>query len=134
VLAEGARRVVVGKVSREHAEACKHYAEAESIRIANELARRTLEDRVLLERAQREIAQSNARKGQIDELMARVTLLDTLQARGCLPVWGADGKVVIVKCTTPGVWDKIRELLLTENELALVDYYQLQENSEKDDS
>ncbi len=134
VLAEGARRVVLGKVSLEHAEACKNYAEAESVKIANELARRTLEDRVLRERAERESAQSQARIGQLNELMARVTLLDTLQARECIPVMGTDGKIAVVKCDSPGVWEAIRERLLTENEIALLGFYESQKNDEEKDS
>ena len=45
VISDGAKRVAIGRVGREHAEAMKNYAEEETLRIDAAFEKRTLEDR-----------------------------------------------------------------------------------------
>ena len=117
LVVEATQRFAVGRVSREHAEAVKNYAEEEKARIEVELAKRTLEERVRQEAAKAEQEEVRIRTMRTEELLARLRLFDEFQARNALPIWDKQGNMRIVKAPASFDWEEARTLLLNAEEI-----------------
>ena len=114
---EGTKRVAVGAVSHQHAEAVKNYAEEERTRAEAELARRTLQARVRQEDAKADQEETRARMMQSEELLRRLDVFDKLRALNALPVWDQNGNMHIVKAPAQFEWDQARERLFDCGEI-----------------
>ncbi len=111
-LAEGARRASIGLLSRDHAAAMAHYAEAEDLKISSELARRTLDAKTKKETEQAEQEAIKTRLLRLQELDARVTLLERLQKLGLAAMLDGDGAVVIAKTASTEYFERAMDLVV----------------------
>jgi len=109
---EAAKRFAVGKVSHEHSEAVRNYAEEEKAKQDAELARRTLPAKVRQEYARAEQEEAKSRMLRNDELAGRIKLVDELQKCNVLPIWDRDGNITFVKAPAGFNWEKRRELFV----------------------
>jgi hypothetical protein len=114
IVTKGLHRYTSGKFTREHAEAQRNYAEEESVKIQAEFARRTLEDRIVQERAKTDQEKTRARTMRVEEAMARVNLIERLERRGYVPTWDHDGNIDIVPVESAEGWAKMRDVLLKD--------------------
>jgi hypothetical protein len=114
ILSEGAKRVAVGMVSRDHAEAMRNYAEEEKIRIDIAYQKRTEDDRARTARAVADQEETKARLLNIEEIQARLTLAETLEQLGVTLAIQPDGRVHVFRPESLKLFEKIREDLLVD--------------------
>jgi hypothetical protein len=100
-------RAVEGAASQKHSEAVLFYSKDENARIKNDLERRTLEHKVRRDGAEASRAESEARLAEIREIEARIELVDKLRRLRCVPVWRADGTMIITRAPSDFDWDEL---------------------------
>ncbi len=88
---------VKGEANEKHSQALVNFADEESKRIANELARRTADDKAREARASANKMEAEARLSQTSELTARISLVKECRALGVLPVWNRRGAITFLK-------------------------------------
>jgi hypothetical protein len=116
---EEAPDVAWNSIKVKSSEALVNAAEEEQTRIASELARRTLTDKARQESATADRLETEARTAKIQEMEARLRLVESLRKANCVPVWDAHGKMTVLKAPPDYDWDGLNSNLLQATELPL---------------
>jgi hypothetical protein len=88
-------RAAKGAATEKHAEALRSFAEAENVKIEQELQRRTLESRVRKEAAEADKAEAELALARVRELEARIELLKRLNELGVGLEFRPDGTFIV---------------------------------------
>ena len=94
-------------------------ADEEQKRIASELARRTLEDKVRQEKATADRLEAEANIAKIQQQQAMLEYIERLKKVGVVPVWDKEGPMMFIKAPLEYDWDSLANSLLRLSELQL---------------
>jgi hypothetical protein len=106
---------IKGEANEKYYNSLKSFEEIESVKLANELARRTVEDKIREAKATADKAESSARLAAADEMKARLDLLARCKDLGVFPFWDATGNMRFEKAAANVDWDEISNKLLAES-------------------
>jgi hypothetical protein len=87
---------VRGEAYEKLASALKNFEDVESSKIANELARRTADDKAREAKASADKMESEVRLSQASEFKGRIELIERCRQIGVLPVWNAAGEMTFI--------------------------------------
>jgi len=108
---------VKGEANEKHSKALLNFADEESKKIANEIARRTVDEKVREAKASATRLEAEARLSQTNEMLARVTLVERCKSMGVLPVWNRSGEMTFLNAPANFDWDGLTQRLLSQDEL-----------------
>jgi hypothetical protein len=98
-------------------EALVNAADEEQKRIASELARQILPDKVRQEKATADRMEAEARLAQIKEIQERLAFLDKLRTLGVVPVWDSNGTMTFLRAAVDFDWDEISRQMMKADAL-----------------
>ena len=116
---EEAPNVLWNTAKIKSSEALVNAAEEEEKRIASELARRTLPDKVRQEKATADRLETDARISKIKEMEEGLSFVEKLRGLGVVPVWDSRGTMLFLKAPPDYDWDGLMSRLLTTPDLSL---------------
>ena len=121
--------LVQGEANHKHAQAVLNFASAESKNIENELARQTLADKTRQMKADADRSESLARQAVLDELMARVALVEKCRGAGVIPLWDKSGGMSLLPAPEHYDWDGLIALLTNGQAPSMVEEANTDSNS-----
>jgi hypothetical protein len=116
IAVESVRRVAIGKISHDHSEVVRNYAEEERTRIEAELARRTLRSQVRQSESKAEQEELTIRKLRDEEMLRRLELFAKLQEKNLMPIWDGQGRMTMVRPSKDFDWNGVLDALVSPDE------------------
>ena len=108
-------------LKEKHSRTLVNFADEEQKRIAAELSKMTLQDKVRQEKATADRMEADARAAILKELEGRIAFVDKLRELRLIPLWDARGNMMFVKAPPNYDWDGLAGEMLKNRDLDILE-------------